>query len=46
VQAQLVPQDGYRLSYAQHQRITRAEFMRLRQQCRASAAETARAQLN
>jgi hypothetical protein len=46
VQAQLVPQDGYRLSDAQHQRITRAEFMRLRQQCRASAAETARAQLN
>jgi hypothetical protein len=46
VQAQLVPQDGYRLSDAQHQRITRAEFMRLRQQCRASSAETARAQLN
>jgi hypothetical protein len=46
VQTQLVPQDDYHLSYAQHQRISRAEFMRQRQQCRASAAETARAQLN
>lgn len=46
VQVQLQQEGGHTYGYAQHRRITRAEFMRLRQQCRASAAETARAQLN
>ena len=44
VQATLVPQDEYHVSYAQRQRISRAEFLRLRQGCRASAAEVARPQ--
>lgn len=34
VQVQLVPQDGYQVSYAQRQRISRAEFLRLRNDCR------------
>lgn len=43
VQATLVPQGDYQVSHAQRQRISRAEFLRLRQACRTSTAEVARA---
>jgi hypothetical protein len=43
VRATLVPQDEYPLVHAQRQRISRAEFLRLRQACRSSVDEATRA---